>query len=488
MIDVLLIQPKIGNWDNIRAGFTPPLSLLSISSTIHKDYTIKIVDQRIASNWKQEVKEIIENNNLLCIGITCMIGPQIIYALELSKYIKKLKSKIPIIWGGVQPSLTPELLIKNKSIDIIVKGEGEYTFREICESLRLGSDLNNVKSIFFKKNNNVIETPPRRLLDLNNLPSIPYSLVNMRDYLPKYKNQGTFYFQTSRGCPNKCIFCYNQEYNHGYWRGMDAKIVVERLKLIVNQWKINQFYFVDDNFFADLKRTEEFVTLILKENLNIKWQVQGATIASLLRLEDSLLSKLEKSGLIRISIGVESGSPKILNFIRKNLNIKQIISFNKRMKEYNIILIYNFMVGVPNETNEDIKLTLNLAFKLLKENKKARVSTFFPCAPYPGTELFDFYKKEGYNIKTLDVLLQTFKIHYFTPERNKFLNNIIFLSFFIDKKLSEYNLSHLYNIIKFMLKFYRILAKFRLKYLKFNYLVEKRIFDNVMRIIFKESI
>ncbi|MHA1250780.1 MAG: B12-binding domain-containing radical SAM protein [Candidatus Helarchaeota archaeon] len=489
MYDILLVQPKIGIWDTIRSEFAPPLSLLSICRLIYKKYRIKIIDQRINSNWKKELIEIIENNNLICVGITSMIGEQIYHVINISKLIKSFRPNIPIVLGGVQATLTPEILIKSKYIDIIVLGEGEETFYELIEHLNQNKDIFNIKGIIFKRNNQIIRTPSRNLLDLDKLPSIPYHLVDMRKYLPKYGYEETFYFQTSRGCPNKCIYCYNVPFNRQQWRAMSADKVIYEMKKIIREYKIHHFYFVDDNFFVDMKRAEKIIDKIIKENLNIHWQIQGVEIISLLKMDENFLYKLEKSGLKRITVGIESGSLKILKFLGKRYNISQILEVNNKIKKFNIIVFYSIICGFPNETIKDLKKTISLVLKILKDNPNARFSPFYACTPFPGTELYHYCHSQGFikekKISTLITNTYDFmNADYFSKKKNKCLNNLIFISLFIDKKFLEYNFSKFNLIFKFLLNIYRYFARFRLKYLKFNFLFEKIIFDRFIKTLF----
>ncbi|MHA1282148.1 MAG: B12-binding domain-containing radical SAM protein [Promethearchaeota archaeon] len=491
MYDIILIQPRIGKWDTIRSEYAPPLSLLSICTLIHKKYKIKIFDQRITSKWKEKLKELIlKNNNLICIGITSMIGEQLFHALNIAKFIKNIDSTIPIVLGGVQPTLTPYSIIKNPNIDIIVKGEGELTFSELVECIKDKKELKDIKGIIFKKNGNIIETKDREFIDLNSLPPIPYELVDMRNYLPSYGKEKTFYYQSSRGCPHNCIYCYNIPFNRGKWRALSAERVITDLKHIIKTFKIRHFYFVDDNFFIDLDRAKKIVSLINKENLKIRWQIQGVEIKSLVRMDNQFLSELEKSGLIRITVGIESGSSQILKFLRKRYSIKEIIEVNKKLSNYKFIIFYSIICGFPQETEEQLRRTISLVFKILKDNPNARFSPFYACTPFPGTDLYTYCQQKGYlkSNKISNWIIYSFDFinaEYFTKKKNKFLNKLIFTSIFIDKKFMEYNFSKFDKILKIILNIYKYFARFRLKYMKFNFFFEKFIFDNFISNIFQ---
>jgi len=185
----------------------------------------------------------------LCAGLTSITGSQIKYSLEISKFIKA-HSDVPVVWGGIQPTILPEETLSNNNIDIIVMNEGETSFLELVRKLDKKESLHGVKGIRFKENDNVIQNEEREYLDLNRIPNLPYDLIDIKHYLPLFKGRRTLYMETSRGCVGKCAFCSNIVYNKRQWRAMSAETVLERIKSVYNKYGINSFYFIDDNFLS----------------------------------------------------------------------------------------------------------------------------------------------------------------------------------------------------------------------------------------------
>ena len=146
MAEVVLVQPKVGNWDDFRSHPSLPLALLSASRCVAKEFSTLLIDTRVDREWKERLKEELKNNPL-CVGVTSMTGNQIGYALEISAYVKKV-SAVPVVWGGIHASLLPETTLANKNIDILVTGEGEMTFLELTRALAKKTDLKGIHGVW----------------------------------------------------------------------------------------------------------------------------------------------------------------------------------------------------------------------------------------------------------------------------------------------------------------------------------------------------
>ncbi len=391
--DIILVNPKGFGLINDR---TPPLNFLYATVYLYRDYDIKIIDQRFEKNWKDTLLKELKKNPI-CVGITSMTGSQLKYALEVSKIVKN-NSNTPIVWGGIHASLLPNQTIENEYIDIVVKGEGEITFLELIKVLKNKTSLDKVKGLWYKKENKIINTGEREFVDLSKLPDIPWNLIDMRNYLLNGEFGIQTDFLTSKGCPNRCIYCYNNNFNKSKWRAMDSKKTLNEIKRLVDLYKIEHIRFQDDAFFVDLKRAREIFEGIRKISHNLTWSSFGACISDIKRMDNEYLQALEKSGCTDILIGIESGSPKILKYIKKNNTLQDIILSNKRLSKTKIRVTYTYMSGFPNETREDLKKTIDLFFKLKKDNKNIIMGNIKPIISYPGTEFFDIALRKGLKI------------------------------------------------------------------------------------------
>ncbi len=487
--NILLIQPYIGysaSWLNLLRkveNISLPLSLLRISSFLHDEYNIKIIDQRTDKDWKENILRELRKKPI-CVGVAGGCGIQIKYALECSKVVKE-NSDVPVVWGGVHASLMPRQTLENSNIDIVVQGEGELTFYELVRILNTEECIEKVKGIWYKKNGLIYQNSISELLDLNILPIIPYHLINMNRYITNKLNF-TFPLQSSRGCPQRCIFCYNEVYNRGKFRSMSPEKTLEHIAYIIDNFGIKYFRFFDDNFFADLKRAEEIVGGIinLKKKYGVYWDSFGSTISSHYRMNESFLDLLEKSCCRSFYIGVESGSQRILDFIKKDIEISQVSKVNDMLKKRNFHVYYAFMAGFPTETLDELKQTIKLALKLIEDNPNAQIAGIKMFHPIYNTESHKMAKEYNFEFpSTLEDWIYRYEmidLPWFSKKENYRLKSIWLTSNFLGKPVgNNYPL-----FLKPLIYLYKPIAKLRLKHLFFKFFIIEKIAGKIFSLFY----
>ncbi len=485
MAEVILVQPRLGDWDDFRSHPSLPLALLSTSRLVAKEFDIILIDTRTEKGWQEKLNRELKKNPL-CVGITSLTGRQIGYALEISRYVKKI-SDVPVVWGGFHASLLPDSTLENKNIDMLVVGEGELSFLDLVRALANKNTLNGIPGICYKNNGKLIKNLNRNFVYLDDLPYLPLNLIDLKKYLPFFKGRRTFYIETSRGCPNRCAFCYNAAYNKSKWRAFSPERVINEIRNLYNHYHIKSFYIVDDNFFVDLKRAFAIACGVINERLDIFWEAQGITVNSALKMDEGYLKILVKSGLKKVHFGLETASRRLLEKLNKNLEITDVIEVNRRWSKYDIIMQYNIMCGFPGETIEDIRMSKDLVFQLMRENPNALVSPFCPYTPYPGTTLYEESLRDGFICKeTLEDWQET---NYGdnlweSKKKRRFLSSLFFASMFLDKHRVKDMVKS--RFVKLLIILYRPLAKFRIRHLYFGAMVEMKIKDLLLRFISQE--
>lgn len=367
-----------------------PLPVLYLAGVLEENgYKVTILDTRI-----HEYSDV-NLDRASCVGISTITGSQILYGLEVAKYVRKNNPDVPLIWGGIHPSLLPEQTIENENVDIVVREEGELTMLELVQKLEAEKALKNVKGITYKLNGKIINNPDRDFVDLNTLNHLPYHLIDIK----KYSTKKSFAYQSSRGCPYNCIFCYNLAFNKRWWRYKNSDKVLDELDFIVTEFDPESILVVDDNFFVSKKRLEEILLGVKRRNFDFTWH--GSARADYIsQYEQDFMKLLKDSGCKTIGIGGESGSEKILNIINKGIAVNQIINSVEKCKKVGIKPIFSFICGFPEETREDLNLTLSLIDEIKNIYKDSLINGFFLIAPLPGTPMFELAKKYGFKPPT----------------------------------------------------------------------------------------
>jgi anaerobic magnesium-protoporphyrin IX monomethyl ester cyclase len=486
---IVLIKPLSGIYDSVYK--TIPISLLSISKNIDQnEYEIIIIDQNM-SDWKKKLEESF-SKEVIAAGLTSTTGHQIYFAKLISQYIKKNSPDTKIIWGGIHATTMPEQTLRENFIDIIMIGEGEKTFSKLIEFISKKKDLAKLKGIGYKDDSkNMYFTMKNELHEVSDLGNLPYNLIEINKYLDNIGDH-EFFLEGARGCVYNCTFCYNPCFNEQKWRSDSAQNLVNNIKILNQKYNIKNFFIIDDSFFISEKRVFDFIELIKKNNLKIKWSCEG-NLSSLSKYSKESLLELEKSGLRWISIGIEHGSKKIRRYLKKNININDLIKFNKSIAGTKIKARYNFIIGSPIEKEKDLRKSISLVNRLIKDNPNSMIQPFYITVPFPGTEYLKDVKKHGFVVpkkledwEDFDPFSIAEKLPWLNKKERRRIKMIMYSSFFIDKKLSYHlNENLLGNIIKFLTEIYRPIAKFRFNHLCDFFYIEGFIFQQINKIQMK---
>lgn len=424
-----------------------PLPVLALGTHLEKNgHKTIIIDQRVEDNWKGLLESTLANTDVICVGISSMTGPQITGGIEASKLVKSVSPDIPVVWGGVHPSLMPEQTAANEFVDIVVIGEGEDTIVELVQKLDKKESIESVRGICYKAKGEVVRTSQREFFDIEKLELPDYHLLDMSKYttpdLFTTSTAGTkIPYMTSRGCSFRCTYCYNLAYNERKFRGMTPEKVVDQIKTITERYNTSDIFLLDDNFFDQLSRVREICKLLVKNKMNITMHNVNIRADYIARSDQEFLDFLYEVGFRKLFIGCESGSDKILKMIKKDTRTDQMIIANRKLRKAKIEPVYAFMAGFPSETLDQVKETLQLMDKLVEENPSAKVvlSLF---SPFPGTPMFNTCLENGMtNPKCLEewIDLEYSKVNYTESNKTKgelkFLENVHHFAHFLNRDI-----------------------------------------------------
>ena len=314
--------------------------------------------------------------------------PTLLIDIETARRIKEVKPGIVTVLTGPHVSVLPEESLRAGSgnIDIVCRGEFDYSTKELCE----GRDWSRVDGISFFEDGQIVHTPDRPpIADLDALPFV--APIYKRDLpiteyvIPHFKNPYVSIY-SSRGCPSRCIYClWPQTFSGRTMRVRSPRNVYEEISWIVaNIPEMRELSFDDDTFTADRKHACDIAGLI--KPLGISW-----TINARANTDYETLKTLREAGLRHVVVGFESGNDQILKNIKKGVTVAQAVQFAKDCKKLGLSIHGAFIMGLPGETRETIQQTITFAKQLDLNSIQASLAS-----PYPGTEFFDLCMENGW--------------------------------------------------------------------------------------------
>lgn len=360
----------------------------------HQTALLQFTKEISVKDFQEKIK--ILKPDLISFSCTTHVFPFV------QKYAKAAKeiTKVPIICGGVHPSLYPEEVIADKNIDMICRGEGEMVFLDLCQKLEKKEPIEKIENLWVKKNGKIFRNKVRPLiLDLDSLPFPDREIFDYSNLNLEKQGIGTFMF--SRGCPYHCTFCCESSLcklypnPKNYFRFRSPLAAIEEIKEVIKSYPFIKFVrFDDDLLFARKEWVREFVQLYQKEiglPFSADMRVSLAT--------DELFSLLLQGGVHLLRFGVESGNDFILKeVLNKGITTKQIKNAFKIAKEKGIKTQAYNMVGLPSESAKEILETIKLNAQI--EPDISVVSIFYP---YRGTYLYELCWQKGFLKKGKDL-------------------------------------------------------------------------------------
>ena len=372
-----------------------PLAILSLGAYLEQHgIEVEYFDERI--HRKERFRELVHRRPLL-VGLSTMTCFQIKNTLSLAKIARKINPGIPLVWGGTHPSMMAGQTLESGLVDFVVKGEGEQTLLELVRALQDGKkEFSAINGLGWKQNNRNVLNPDRDFLDIEDLP-FPYEGKG-KEILSEYVRRAgdtleNIGYESSRGCPHKCGFCYNVFFHKNVCRVKSVeKVRSELLKL--KELGVHKMTFYDDTFLAGKKDMMVKILVLLKE-LDFKW-IANVRINT---FNPDLIKQFEESGCVYLFFGVESPDDAVLKFIRKGQN-RRIIDEGIRVASLgNIPTLYSLMIGLPGETEEQMNRTLDFADEIRGRHPGAEVP-IQPYVPLPGTLLYEEALKAGFKPPT----------------------------------------------------------------------------------------
>lgn len=388
-IDILLINPS---YLNQSYALNAPLGLCYMASILkQKGFKAKVLDLQVE---KADIRDTLNRYMPRMVGISGTTQTR----FESFKIADLVKYTIPsalTVYGGYHASATADETLKNiDSIDVIVRGYGEWIIRDLFKEFTSSglAGLDKINGISYRKNREIRHNPS--YAGERDLDQLPYKMRHFIDqtkyrfYLPFQKKlAGTLV--STRGCTMNCIFCSSSLISRGVYLARSAQNICDEIEWLKDKYGIEHFFFCDNNISHDRAYINDLCDEIIKRRLDILWE-------SKVRVDEvdfGILKKMRLAGCYMIAFGVESASERILKLINKKIRLEQVEELFNKTYSLGILTKSFFVLGHPTETFKEAKETLDFI-----ERHRRQISMFelYPGVTiYPGTEIESFALRKG---------------------------------------------------------------------------------------------
>jgi radical SAM superfamily enzyme YgiQ (UPF0313 family) len=392
-------RPRVVLYNPRAVFYTMPLALVALASSLDRERVeVVIIDGRLEADPSRAVVD--ATRDALCLGVSVLTGAPIRDALAVSRAVKAAHPRCTIVWGGWHPSLFDRQCLDEPSVDIVVRGQGEDTFREIVDRLAAGAPASGCAGTTVRDRGDVVAAAPRALRDLNALPAHDYSLIRVPRYF-ELKRARQIDYISSQGCRFRCAFCADPAVYARGWTGLGPDRIAGEAEQLKSQYGMDELAFQDETFFTYPPRVDALADELLRRQLRVTWT---ATLRAdqACRMGEGLFAKAVASGLRRVMVGVESGSQDTLDGLDKDMTLDQVRRTAALCARHHVGAIFNFIVGFPGEPEASVRATLALA-KTLRRMHPAFETPIFYYRPYPGNPIADRAGADGYTFpRTLE--------------------------------------------------------------------------------------
>ncbi|MCG6551463.1 MAG: B12-binding domain-containing radical SAM protein [Candidatus Magnetominusculus sp. LBB02] len=320
-------------------------------------------------------------------------------SFTIAEIVKIVLPDCIMLAGGAHASADPYHILKNRDFDIVVRGEGEEIVYNLLRLIMTREDINNVQGIIYRRNEELIDNGFGSLPNMDLLPPMPSTLINIDDYQLKvpYMPEGkTLNLITSRGCPYRCSFCSYKSISGTQHRFKTAENLVSELERAKINYGISNFYFLDDNFLLDNNRILAIQNILRNRKLRIYWRCQAR--ADSFVKNSNLAELISGMGCTHISFGIESGDQQVLNIINKNLYLDSAKQAIFLAKQNGILVRLFLMVGLPFQDVHSIQKTIDFLYETQPD--EISVSIF---VPFQGSPIYADLSKWGISFVNNDL-------------------------------------------------------------------------------------
>jgi len=378
---------------NVRVMGFPPIGIMSLSAVLKREgHECFLFDQANPETPNEIILEEIRRLSPRLVGLSFLSTTSYPYAKLLARQIRAAEPQVRLAFGGVFATLNADRVKRQcPEVDFVCRGDGEQLILDLLERME---DPSEVAGLTWSKDGQVVQNMDRTLdRDLDQWPfpdreSLPLDFVeSMPLDVPAVLSLDRFTtMQTSRGCPWPCVFCDIPVFSEGKWRSRSPEHVVAELEHLQASG-YGSVYFVDDHFLLQPKRIEAICQGINERDVQVEWGCEGRVDS----VCQHLFPAMAKAHCRTLMLGIESGSQKVLDRLKKEQTLAEVETTVTNAKAAGIEIVHGFfVVGTPDETVEDVRATFDFASRLALDT-----FGFNRLCVYRGTPLWKEYEERG---------------------------------------------------------------------------------------------
>ncbi|VVB88504.1 Ribosomal protein S12 methylthiotransferase RimO [uncultured archaeon] len=380
---VLLITPPYHCGVLESAGTWMPLGMVYVAGSLQEaGYEVCIYDAMSKFDTFDDIKARIKKYDPDAVG-TAAYTSSIYDSVNVLKIAKEVNPSIITMLGGIHATFCWEELLKTeeKSVDYIIRGEGDITTTELLDRVFAGKKP-DIPGIAYSRNGKSTCTKDKPLIrDLDALP-MAWNLVEWKDYSFKTKKNSTLaVVSSSRGCTQKCTFCSQRLFWREKWRGRSPGNFVSELEYLNSEYGVDVAMIADETPTFDRERWEKILDLLIEKKLDLELLME-TRVDDILRDKD-IINKYRQAGILHIYVGAESANQDTLDRYNKNLKVEQSKEAIDLINSQGIVSETSFVLGMPDETRQSIEAAVKLA-----KYYSPDLAFFLAIAPWPYSDIY----------------------------------------------------------------------------------------------------
>jgi len=390
-MDVVLINSLPEGKGITEATAEPPLGIAYLASMLEKNgFSCSIIDADVLKIVPEKVLMSIDNDvKLIGFYVNSFTYSSVKRTCELCRLERPGAT---VILGGPLASAAPEMLLSEVPCHGLVRGEGEYAIVRMMQNIATGKPVFDSAvsgaAYYEPGSRKIIMNPVERVVNLDELPFPAYHLLPpLSTYKSRSRKTPIGAIITSRGCAHECVFCSKDIFQRKVTFRSPSNVLKE-IDFLVGKYGIRQVDILDDNFAMKRSHVEAILDGMIEKNYNLVVNLQLGIRAEI--LDESLLVKMRKAGIFKLAFGIESADPEVLRICRKHLRLDTVEQAVRLAKKHGFVVYGFFIIGLPGETEESFRKTLDFAKRLDFD-----VANFAMAIPFVGTELFRLIEKNG---------------------------------------------------------------------------------------------